>query len=814
MVSFPFVDRKSWVTLELPKILERVAGYAAFTAGAERVRALEPTADLAEARRRQAETSEARRLLAESSDVSFGGVHDIREAVDQAEHGAVLIPHDLLHIRDTLVAAQRLRRRLTRLADRYPLLAALAERLEDSPVVVIEISRALNDQGEVVDEASPALAQIRRDLRIAQHRLQERLQSLITHPNNLPFLQEALITQRSGRYVIPLKTEFKGRIPGIVHDQSASGATLFIEPLVTVELNNRVRELELAEENEIRRILTALSRFVAEEGEAIRRTLDALAELDAIFARAQYAEAIHATTPDLVDFRPAPAPHPGSTLRLIRARHPLLDPQRVVPIDVVLDEHTYALVITGPNTGGKTVSLKTVGLLALMAQVGLHLPAAEAQLSVFEDVFADIGDEQSIEQNLSTFSSHMTNIVRILRQSGLRALVILDELGAGTDPTEGSALARAILAALLRRGVTTLVATHYPELKVFAHVTPGVQNASLEFDLETLAPTYHLMIGLPGRSNAFAIAERLGLDPAIIVEARALVPVGDLEAEALLADIHETRQEMRQEQAALNAARARVEALQAEFADRLAHIDAERRAILEQARAEAQAELEALRTEVRALRRRLQAAAGGRAAQPRLAELREVEAEAQALAENVQAHGAPEEDALVRRPWQVGDTVWLPQVRAQGTITALDGEEAEVQLGRLRVRARTAELEPPKTDGGRRAEDGEQPPFVPSRCSGQAVRRPSSVTRPPSPGLELHLRGQTVDEALAALDRYLNAAYLAGLPWVRIVHGKGTGTLRRAVRRELARHPLVLSYEPARDEEGGEGVTVVKLAVQ
>jgi len=806
VVSFPFVDRKSWVTLELPKILERVAGYAAFTAGAERVRALEPTADLAEARRRQAETSEARRLLAESSEVSFSGVHDIRAAVDQAEHGAVLIPHDLLHIRDTLVAAQRLRRRLTRLADRYPLLAALAERLEDSPVVVIEISRALNDQGEVVDEASPALAQIRRDLRIAQHRLQERLQSLITNPNNLPFLQEALITQRSGRYVIPLKTEFKGRIPGIVHDQSASGATLFIEPLATVELNNRVRELELAEENEIRRILTALSRFVAEEGEAIRRTLDALAELDAIFARAQYAEAIRATAPDLVDFRPTPAPHPGSTLRLIRARHPLLDPQRVVPIDVVLDEHTYALVITGPNTGGKTVSLKTVGLLALMAQAGLHLPAAEAQLSVFEDVFADIGDEQSIEQNLSTFSSHMTNIVRILRQSGRRSLVILDELGAGTDPTEGSALARAILAALLRRGVTTLVATHYPELKVFAHVTPGVQNASLEFDLETLAPTYHLMIGLPGRSNAFAIAERLGLDPVIIAEARALVPVGDLEAEALLADIHETRQEMRQERAALSAARAHVEALQAELADRLAHIDAERRAILEQARAEAQAELEALRTEVRALRRRLQAAAAGPAAQPRLAELREVEAEAQALAENVQARGAPEEEALVRRPWRVGDTVWLPQVRAQGTITALDGEEAEVQLGRLRVRARTTELEPPKTDGGRGTEDREQPPFV--------VRRPSSVVRPPSPGLELHLRGQTVDEALAALDRYLNAAYLAGLPWVRIVHGKGTGTLRRAVRRELARHPLVLSYEPAPDEEGGEGVTVVKLAVQ
>lgn len=799
MVSFPFVDRKSWVTLELPKILERVAGYAAFTAGAERVRALEPTADLAEARRRQAETSEARRLLVESSDVSFGGVHDIREAVDQAEHGAVLIPHDLLHIRDTLVAAQRLRRRLTRLADRYPLLAALAERLEDSPVVVIEISRALNDQGEVVDAASPALAQIRRDLRIAQHRLQEWLQSLITNPNNLPFLQEALITQRSGRYVIPLKTEFKGRIPGIVHDQSASGATLFIEPLATVELNNRVRELELAEENEIRRILTALSRFVAEEGEAICRTLDALAELDAIFARAQYAEAIHATAPDLVDFRPAPAPHPGSTLRLIRARHPLLDPQRVVPVDVVLDEHTYALVITGPNTGGKTVSLKTVGLLALMAQAGLHLPAAEAQLSVFEDVFADIGDEQSIEQNLSTFSSHMTNIVRILRQSGRRSLVILDELGAGTDPTEGSALARAILAALLRRGVTTLVATHYPELKVFAHVTPGVQNASLEFDLETLAPTYHLMIGLPGRSNAFAIAERLGLDPAIIAEARALVPVGDLEAEALLADIHETRQEMRQEQAALSAARARVEALQAELADRLAHIDAERRAILEQARAEARAEIEEFRAELRALRRRLQAAR-----QP-LTEVREVEAALQELAESVSASSAPD-DTPVTRTWQVGDRVWLPQVRALGTITALDGEEAEVQLGRLRVRARTAELEPPKTDGGRRAEDGEQPPFV--------VRRPSPVTRPPSPGLELHLRGQTVDEALAALDRYLNAAYLAGLPWVRIVHGKGTGTLRRAVRRELARHPLVLSYEPARDEEGGEGVTVVKLAVQ
>lgn len=792
------MDRKSWGTLELPKILERAAGYAAFSAGAERVRHLEPTADLAEAQRRQAETSEARRLLAGRADISFGGVHDIRQAVDQAEHGAVLIPGDLLDIHDTLVAARTVRRYFARLGDEAPLLAGLAQRLEECPVVVIEIGRALNDKGEVLDTASPQLGQIRRDLHIAHGRLQDRLQSLIANPNNAPFLQEALITQRSGRYVIPLKTEFKGRIPGIVHDQSASGATLFIEPLATVELNNRVRELELAEENEIRRILTALSRLVAEEGEAICRTLDGLAELDCIFARAQYADAMRAVEPDLVAFRTTGTHHPGSTLRLIAARHPLLDPERVVPLDVVLDENTFALVITGPNTGGKTVSLKTVGLLALMAQAGLHLPAAEARLSVFEDVCADIGDEQSIEQSLSTFSSHMTNTIRILRLAGRRSLVILDELGAGTDPTEGSALARAILAHLLRRGVTTLVATHYPELKVFAHTTPGVQNASVEFDLETLAPTYHLMIGLPGRSNAFAIAERLGLDPAITAEARTLVPPGDLEAEALLADIHESRQEMREEQAAMRSARAATEALQAQLSDRLAAIDEERCAILEEARAEARAEIEQIRGELRALRRRLQAASLP------LAELRDIEATVQELAETAAQPPAPDEAALAARAhvWHVGDSAWVPAIRTTGTITLLEGEEAEVQMGRLRVRVRADELEPPKAV----TEDRRQ--------RTEASRPPPSVPRPESPGLELHLRGLKVDEALERLERYLNAAYLAGLPWVRIVHGKGTGVLRQAVRRELSHHPLVESYEPGKDGEGGEGVTVVRLTPQ
>nr|NIO70227.1 endonuclease MutS2 [Anaerolineae bacterium] len=488
------MDDKYLQTLEFPQILERLSQHVAFSAGRDLALALKPSPDLEEAQRRQRETSEARKLLEVKTDLSLGGARDVRPLLKSASLRATLLPTELLDIRATLISGRTLKRTLTRLAAQFPLLAAKASRIEECAHVVAEIGRCINDRGEVVDAASQALARIRRDLKEAHERLLDKLNRIVASPANASFLQEPLVTQRGGRYVIPLKADFKGRIPGVVHDQSASGATLFIEPLATVELNNRWRELQLEEEREVQRILAALSALVAEEGAFIERTVEVLAELDLAFAKARYANEIRGVEPQLVpfkgsvgDLRPSGAKgqraassvqHPGSTIQLQQARHPLLDPATAVPIDVHLDDNYFILVITGPNTGGKTVSLKTVGLLGLMAQAGLHIPAEEGSaLSAFSGIYADIGDEQSIEQNLSTFSSHTTNIINILGKADSHSLVLLDELGAGTDPSEGSALARAILSHLLRQRITTLVATHYPELKVYAHATPGVENA-------------------------------------------------------------------------------------------------------------------------------------------------------------------------------------------------------------------------------------------------------------------------------------------------------------------------------------------------
>ncbi|MGH2522541.1 MAG: endonuclease MutS2, partial [Anaerolineales bacterium] len=706
------MDPKSIQTLELPKILERLSKYTSFSAGTALALALAPTGDLKEARRRQQETTEARKLLAVKTDVTIGGARDVRPLAQNAARGGVLLPIEMMDVKNTLIAGRTLARILTRLSDQFPRLAHIASGIEETPGLIEAISRTLDERGEVLDSASVQLAVIRRELRIAHDRLLQKLQRLISDPRHAAHLQEPIITQRDGRYVIPLKADFKGRIRGIVHDQSASGATLFIEPLATVDLNNEWREKQLAEQEEIRRIMTALSALVGEQADTISRGVEALADLDVAFAKAKYAEAGRASEPVLRGFDEgrktasrdeggAPSTlhasrsarsHPGSTIKLRAARHPLLNPERVTPIDVELDDDTYALVITGPNTGGKTVSLKTVGLLALMAQCGLHVPAQSgSELSVFPKIFADIGDEQSIEQSLSTFSAHITNIIRILRQVDDRSLVVIDELGAGTDPAEGSALARAILSYLLDAGATTLVATHYPELKGYAHNTPGVRNASVEFDLETLAPTYHLTIGLPGRSNAFAIATRLSLDPTIIDDARTMVAQTDLEAEKLLDEIHRQREAVRAERTRAENARTEAEAAERALARRLEVIEDERRRILEKARAEAQKEFEALRDELSEMKRKL-----ARAGQS-LETVREVE-EAVEAAEMKQALPvAPLASAKTRdgkaRPIRLGDTVKLKTLNSIGVVTALSAADAEVQVGRLRVRTKLDELE-------------------------------------------------------------------------------------------------------------------------
>jgi DNA mismatch repair protein MutS2 len=804
------MDTKTLHILEYPKILARLADFCDFSASAELARALSPTPDFEEAFERQAETSEARKLLS-TQDLTIGGAHDIREHVDLAARGGVLEPKELLDVQNTLIATRNLRRNLEKQANDFPRLAELALRLPAPQGLVEAISRTIADNGEVLDSASDKLAGIRREVRVAHDRLMARLQKYLTDPGTASKLQEALITQRDGRYVIPLRAEFKGQIKSIVHDQSASGATLFVEPLAAVELNNTYRELQLAERDEVRRILAELSAQVGALAGEIVPGVQALAELDLAFAKAKYADETRASEPILhpittddrrrttKDNRKSSIVNPKSIIRLFHARHPLLDQNTVVPIDVILEPGIFALVITGPNTGGKTVTLKAVGLLALMAQSGLHIPAQSgSELPCFQAVYADIGDEQSIEQSLSTFSGHITNIVHILKKADRRALVILDELGAGTDPQEGSALARAILSHLLERNVTTFVATHYPELKTFAHSTPGVVNASLEFDIQTLRPTYHLTIGLPGRSNALAIAQRLGLPEAIVAAARSEINPDDLRADKLLGDIHRQRKIAFKESEKAERARSEARRLERELAGRLEKIEEERQSVLEQTRAEGELEVEILKAQLKTLKEELK-----KARQP-LEALKAVEEQVEVIEEKLQKP--------IKRKTQnvkpvgvltIGEKVVLKKFGGEGVITALDEDVAEVQAGALRIRVRLEDIQQLDFD--------EQVQSPKSKVQ-SPKSRPSTFDLRPSPGMEVDLRGQMAEDALDMLEAYLDKAYLAGMPFVRIIHGKGTGELRQVVRQALKGHPHVKSFEEGGGNEGGAGVTVAKLA--
>lgn len=837
------MNPKALHVLEFDKILQRLAVHTSFSAGRDLAMSMLPTDDLSLARQWLAETTEARRLLGEHSDVHLGGVHDVRPLLPLAERGAVLLATDLLEIRSTLLRARGLRDLLTRLETRFPNLADIGFRIEPTPHVADQIAQVISERGDVLDSASPKLARLRSEIKVVQSRLMERLSKLVSSSDTAQYLQEPIVTQRQGRYVIPLKAEFKGRIRGLIHDQSASGATLFIEPFGVVELNNEWRKLQLDEQEEIRRLLAELSDLVGDEAPHIRQTVEALALLDLIFARARYADELRASEPELVGFkekkerkerrgekaRIAPEDsedssvivphsslrHPGSTISLRKARHPLLDPETVVPIDVYLGDDYFVILVTGPNTGGKTVTLKTVGLLALMAQAGMHVPAGDGSvLSCFEAIYADIGDEQSIEQSLSTFSSHMTNIIAILDEADERSLVLLDELGAGTDPEEGSALARALLDHLVQRSITTLATTHYSDLKVYAHSTPGVRNANVEFDLETLAPTYELSIGLPGRSNALAIATRLGMNRAIISAAEALVRPEALAADSLLQDIKTTRERLEVERSQAEASRRQAEAHEKELRYRLAQIEEARREVLNTARAQAQAELDELETEIDRMRRQL-AGFGGPVSgvtthQQMLAEAQQVLAQRRKAAElaaaTVEAQVAPSQRLI---PLAVGDTVWIPSLQASGQIVALDlpSQDAEVQIGSFRMRLPLGRLE--------RRDVSQAAPVGISKPKRVAMPEPAGGAAPlPHVGLELDIRGANIEEMLPRLEKYLDDAYLGMMPWVRIIHGKGTGVLRTAVRKELSKHPLVKSFREGEAGEGGEGVTVAYLVGQ
>ena len=818
--SHRIMDEKTLRTLEYFKVLEHLAEYCAFGASAELARTQKPVALIDDARQRLAETREARELLLAIPSTNIGGARDLREILRAAARMIVLEPFQLLDVKYTLIAARNLRRIFEQQGADYPHLNELTLRLPDALGLVDAISNALSERGDILDSASDKLAVIRRNMKIEHDRLMAQLQRMISNPNIAKYLQEALITQRDGRYVIPVRADFKGRIKGIIHDQSASGATVFVEPLGVVEKNNAFRELQLAERDEERRILSELTMLVAENSYALEDMIHALAEIDLAFARARYAEALNAIEPKLHSMteargqKTAASQQPSPVIRLYQARHPLLNPETVVPIDVELDPQTRALVITGPNTGGKTVTLKTVGLLALMAQSGLHIPADhQSEISLFKTIYADIGDEQSIEQSLSTFSGHITNIIHILKKADTRSLVILDELGAGTDPQEGAALARSLLTHLVERGVTTLVTTHHPELKAFAHATPGVINASVEFDLETLRPTYHLTIGLPGRSNALAIAERLGLPVEIITSARQEIDPAELRADDLLDEIHRQRNASREARQRADDARRESEDLRAELAERLVAIEDERRKVLEEARQEAEDELKHVRKQFKELRGELR-----RARQP-LEIIEQAEEKIEAIAEEVEAPVERHEPDItpVRGPVRLGSRVQLRTLGQEGIVRSIGEDRIEVQIGNLRVRARRSDLvlrgDAETEDGRQKTESVGTPsspvPHLPSAVSSRRSRVVGASGD--SPGIELDLRGQRTDEAIDALDGYLDRAYLARLPWVRIIHGKGTGKLRQVVRDELSEHPQVQSFESGKDGEGGDGVTVATL---
>ena len=798
------MDSKTLNVLEYPKILEKLTGYCDFSASMELARSLEPTDSFDLAQARIAETTEARRLLS-IQDVSIGAAHDIRPAADLAARSGVLDPQALLDVKSTLIACRELKKTFEKKEGEYPRLCLIAQGLPETHGIVDAISRVLSERGEVLDSASVKLADIRRNLRIAHDRLMSRLQKYITDSHTSSMLQESIITQRDGRYVIPLRAEFKGRIKAVVHDQSSSGATLFVEPLPVVEANNAIRELQLAERDEERRILAEVSSVVGEHASELKYGIENLAVLDLAFAKGKYGDSMKASEPLLRQKKEERGKKSETVLssfvfHLIQARHPLLDPDTVVPIDVDPREGTRAIVITGPNTGGKTVSLKTVGLLVLMAQSGLHIPAQSgSELPFFKSVYADIGDEQSIEQSLSTFSGHITNIIRILKQIDNRSLVIFDELGSGTDPQEGAAIARAILTHLLEMGCMTLVATHYPELKTFAHSTEGVVNASLEFDIKTLRPTYKLTIGLPGRSNALAIAQKLGLPQTIIESAKAEINPLDLRADKLLDDIRKERNRTSREREKLEKQRAKLEAQNADLAKRLEKIEDERRETIAKARAEAELEVAVLKRNIDSLKSQLK-----RASQP-LTAIRAIEEKMEVIEGKVEApveRKSDQSSVISNQGLKLGEKVTVSTLNAEGVVTALGESDAEVQIGTIRVRAKMSDLI-------RKSAVEINESKVKSQKSSDI--RPSTLDSKKSPGMEVDLRGLMAEDALDKMERYLEQAYLSGLPWVRIIHGKGTGKLRQAVREALKGHAYVKSFEEGGHTEGGEGVTVAKL---
>ena len=788
-------------TLEFDAVREQLARHTSFSAGRELALSLLPTPRVEEARRRQAATADALKLPGLRPGLHLGGVHDIRPLADRARVGGSLGPEEFLDVASTVRSSRAWRRGLAPLQEETPTLLEVVEAyLGDHPGLVEDIQDAIGDSGEVLDSASPALSRIRTELRGAHDRLVARLREIMSSAPFRDVVQDPVVTQRSGRYVIPIRAESRGQVPGIVHDQSASGATLFVEPLAVVEMANRWRTLILDEQREVERILRALSQEVGEQADALSSSVEGLAQIDLARAAAGLADQQRATPPTLVGL-PRAAGEPVLVLR--NARHPLLSGD-VVPISLELGVDFDVLLITGPNTGGKTVALKTAGLLALMAQAGLYVPADEGSLvAVFERIQADIGDEQSLQQSLSTFSSHISRIVRMLSQADSCSLILLDELGAGTDPQEGAAIARALLDFLRERGAYVVATTHYPELKSYAEATPRVENASVEFDIQTLSPTYRLLIGTPGRSNALLIAERLGMPHEVLDQARTYVSPQARETEAMLDEI--ARERAVAEDARARALKEAAEAATMKVRARGLLRDAERkhREVWEQAQAAADAELADLRREAQRLRLQLQSARTAGRGEP----AREAIDAALALSslEVPSAPVAPEpeepEPVEVETAIKPGSEIVVPRLGLPGTVMSIRDDTVEVEVLGRRVRMPLRELEGATrpTSADRRNAQRERPPPV-------AVASPRGEVP-----YQLDLRGLRRDEALERLEQYLEDASLIGMPEARVIHGKGTGAIRQAVRERLRRSQYVARFAPEPDASGGDGATQVWL---
>ena len=793
------MNPKALKTLEYNKIIDKLTEFAGSALAKEMCRNLQPSTDLYEIQALQKETSDALSRIYQKGAVSFRGVRDIRGSIKRLEIGAIIGINELLSICSLLDVCSKVKAysRNDRDPDFEDSLEAMFQALQPLTPVSSEIRRCIASEEELNDDASPALFKIRRSMRQINDKVHAQLQTMV-NGSARTYLQDAVVTMRNGRYCIPVKAEHRGQIPGMIHDQSSTGSTLFVEPMAVIKLNNDLRELELKEEKEIEMILATLSARCGEETEALRDDLDLLTKLDFIFARAQLSRSMNGTQPDFNE---------EGRILIKKGRHPLLDKKKVVPIDIQLGKDFELLIITGPNTGGKTVSLKTVGLFTLMGQAGLHIPAFDhSELSVFHEVFADIGDEQSIEQSLSTFSAHMTNTVSILKEADHRSLVLFDELGAGTDPTEGAALAIAILSNLHRRGSRVMATTHYSELKVFALSTPGVENGCCEFDVETLRPTYRLLIGVPGKSNAFAISQKLGLSQDIIEEAKTHLTKQDEDFEDLLADLEQKRVTIEQERDQINSYKEEIRELKQRLESKQEKLDLSRDKILREANEQARNILQEAKDYADTTIRNFQkyGKAAGVSAKDMEKERGKLREKMSTVDKKLSAKNAAPKKShkqLTAKDLHIGDSIKVLSLNLKGTVSTLPDAKGNlfVQMGILRSQVNIRDLE--KLDdtvitGGNFSKTG----------SGKI-----KMSKSASVSTEINLLGKTVDEAIMELDKYLDDAYIAHLPSVRIVHGKGTGALRKGVHNYLRRQKHVKSYRLGEFGEGDAGVTIVEF---